>query len=270
MQKGAIDIGNTRVKFLINNSYASFLIDENFEFNLFSFIANALIPNFKQSFNEEVTLDKLTSSLQEYLISTPLLFGISYVNRTNLSKVETTLSKLININLIDIKPIAEKREILWYDIEAGFGIDRALGIIGAMNYSEPPFITVDCGTALTINPVTKDKVSLGGTISAGVFLQLYALTEKAEQLKNIKLSYYNIVSGKDTNHCISSGIIYGIAGTIKNIYYKIVEQEFAEYRNVPVFLTGGASDYIMLALNDWEVELIHNKTLVLEGILKLI
>lgn len=270
MQKGAIDIGNTRVKFLVNSSYASFIIDENFEFNLFYFLADALIPNFLKNIVKEIAIEKLTSFLQEYLTDNPLLFGISYVNKMNLSKVETALSKLNNINLIDIKPIAEKREILWYDIEAGFGIDRALGIIGAMNYSEPPLITVDCGTALTINPVTKDRVSLGGTISAGVFLQLYALLEKAEQLKNVKLSYYDIVSGKDTNHCISSGIIYGMAGAIKNIYYKIVEQEFAEYDYIPVFLTGGASDLITPALSDWEIELIHNKTLVLEGILKLI
>jgi len=268
---GAIDIGNSRAKILINGQVGSFVFNEMLEETIYDFLLNSLLEGKEWDFvknNSEI--EEVLNYLLSNILQQEIILGMSYVNSENKKKIEDIFKHFTGLKLIDIKLIAERQELLKYDLYAGYGIDRALGIIGAMGYSEPPFITVDCGTALTINPVTKDCIALGGTIGACAYLQLDVLQEKAEQLKNVKLEYNERVSGLNTSHCISSGIIHGIAGGIKNIYYKIVEQEFEGNDSLPVFITGGASDLIYRALSDWEVEPVLNKNLVLEGILRLI
>jgi pantothenate kinase type III len=268
---GAIDIGNSRAKMLINGQVGSFVFNDMFEDTIYDFLLNSLFEgteweNVKNNSEIEDALNYLFSNI----LQQEIILGVSCVNSENKKKIEELFQHFSGLKLIDIKPIAERQELLRYDVYAGYGIDRALGIIGAMGYSEPPLITVDCGTALTINPVTKDCVALGGTIGACAYLQLDILQEKAEQLKNVKLEYNERVSGLNTSHCISSGIIHGIAGGIKNIYNKIVEQEYEGNDSVPVYITGGASDLIYSALKDWEIKPVLNKNLVLEGILRLI
>ncbi|MCL5991518.1 MAG: type III pantothenate kinase [Bacteroidetes bacterium] len=235
----AIDIGNSRVKVKSGKKSIAFEYDNNWERHVKSFLIQ---------FTNDV-----------------LLIGYSSVNPLMLKLLLPSLKK-INAIVIDIKNMVEKQTLLEYKHIKGIGIDRVLGMLGAMSFIKPPFITVDCGTAITINAVNKQGKCLGGTIMAGLATQLNSLTQRASALNTVELKHPKKTAGKDTKSAMSSGIITGTAGALKEIIRRIEKEEFSS-KQVPIIITGGESVYVFRGLKKERSKTYLNKDLVLDGIL---
>jgi type III pantothenate kinase len=239
MKSAAIDIGNSRVKILSEeHGFAVFPIGELGESwfgELCSYIESHTPPYAWaiSSVNSDVEMEVIDFLIEHSSTLTPAEFIISHQTLIDTSHVE------------------------------GVGSDRIFGLIGALQYAVPPFITVDCGTAITINYLDDNRVFRGGAILAGLSTQLRALEHFTSQLPLLVPQYDDAPFGTTTSQAMNLGTLWGTTGAIKEIIARIVSS--AEMQSIPVILTGG--DYQLMASTVSEMEVIISPNLVVEGIL---
>jgi len=101
------------------------------------------------------------------------------------------------------------------------GQDRLVNAYAARMIYQKPIIVVSCGTAITIDAVSKDKTYLGGLIMPGLNLLLTVLNEKTARLPLIKLAAPGGLFGRDTKSSILNGVVLGTAGAVDNLIKKI-------------------------------------------------
>ena len=119
------------------------------------------------------------------------------------------------------------------------------------------------GTATTVSVIDKQGNYAGGMIIPGVGLSLEALSNQASQLPHISLDAPPQIIGKNTTHCMQSGIIFGTAAMLDGIIDRIA----ADLEEMPTLLaTGGLAGMIVKHCNH---SIIYDDKLMLKGLLSL-
>lgn len=234
----AVDIGNSAIKLYGNGELLRFSYRSKWEDDL------------------KIILSGLSNRL--------CLFVVSSVNKEKYEIFESLLSLHHNFKIVKANELIAKQQIIDLSLLQGIGNDRILGLIGAKHYAEPPIMTIDCGTATTINLLNENNVCVGGAILPGVFTQFRSLTENTSALKKIKLKQVESYFGKNTNDAISSGILNGTIGLIKDFIYQAKTE--LNCNSINIFLTGGNSIWIADKLLSYDSTIQHRTTLVLDGL----
>lgn len=237
----AVDIGNSAIKFYLNGQ----------------------LLRFSYRTNWEESINSLLRSLSQRLC----LFVISSVNTEKYDSLIDKITVYSTFRTALVSNLLLDQKFVDISLVKGIGNDRILGIIGAMRYSAPPLLTIDCGTATTINLVDENRVFQGGAILPGIFTQFRSLIESTSALKKIKLIKVDEPWGKITNEAISSGILYGTIGTIKEFINSA--KDTLNSSEFSIFVTGGNSIWIADKLKDWNPKINHILTLTQEGIINL-
>ncbi len=237
----AIDIGNSNIKAIIESKKIS--CDYSIDW------INKISVFFENNLSKNSIIG--VSSVQ------PERFNQLFDKLKDSYKIITADELLKNQNFIDFNEIK------------GIGNDRLLGLIGGLTKFSPPFITIDCGTAITINVLDEKKKCLGGVILAGIQTQLEALSIKTAQLNKIDLFLENNIIGKNTESALRNGIIKGVVGSILYIIENIIKQ-YNFNKNINLILTGGTSKIILPLLEKSHLKILFEENLVLNGILSLI
>ena len=118
------------------------------------------------------------------------------------------------------------------------GADRLVNTIAAYDRYGGDLIVVDFGTATTLDVVAHDGAYIGGAIAPGINLSLDALHHAAAHLPRIDVTMPPHVLGRNTVHCMQSGIYWGYVGLIEGIASRIAAERGREIR---VIATGGLS-----------------------------
>lgn len=146
------------------------------------------------------------------------------------------------------------------------GIDRILGAIAAnvRRRANTPALTVDVGTAITINRIDEAGSFRGGAILPGYRLMGLALHEHTAKLPAIRVEDLEIAKttrfpGQNTRVAIICGIRAAIAGAVEHVVDRLGDLESCDY-----FVTGG--DALLLLHDVDRIPFVHVPTLVLEGI----
>ena len=146
------------------------------------------------------------------------------------------------------------------------GIDRLLGAVAAngRRRANTQALTVDVGTAVTINHIDGDGNFLGGAILPGYRLMGLALHEHTARLPAIAVEDIEIAKlarfpGQNTHAAIACGIRAAVAGAVEHIVNRLGDLESCDY-----FATGG--DAPLLLRDIARIPLVYVPTLVLEGI----
>jgi len=121
------------------------------------------------------------------------------------------------------------------------GADRLLNASAGFNKYKSPLIIIDFGTATTFDVISGKGEYLGGAIAPGLMLSLDALTEKAFKLPRIDLEKPPTVVGKNTPHCMQSGVVYGYAGMVDSMVERISNELGYQLK---VIATGGLAKLI--------------------------
>jgi len=253
MKLVAIDVGNSHTKILMNDKIFILNYDKNFE-------------------------DELRKILTVTEINSENKIIISSVNSEKTKEINSVFDEL-KISFENANNYLTVQKIIDFSEISGIGNDRKLGIIGATNFAKPPFITVDCGTTITVNVVSQDLKCLGGIIFPGLKTQAKSLKTWTSQLPQIEInnqifdSKKNIFSaGKNTVDAITVGILSSTSGGIISFINSTVEENFLT--NVSIIFTGGngslmqeiCSDYFSKSKNSSISEITVVPNLVLEGI----
>lgn len=121
------------------------------------------------------------------------------------------------------------------------GADRLVNSVAAMEKYGCPVITVDLGTAITLDVVSAAGAYIGGAIAPGLVVSMETLFSRTAKLPQIALDPPDSVIGSNTKKAIQSGIVYGYVGLVD----ALVERIWAELgQQTPVVATGGHAEIL--------------------------
>lgn len=127
------------------------------------------------------------------------------------------------------------------DDPAEVGADRLVNSVAAVEKHGCPLVTVDLGTAITLDVVSAERAYIGGAIAPGLAVSMETLFSRTAKLPQIVLTPPECVIGRNTRHAIQSGIVYGYVGLVDSL----VERIFGELgTRAPVVATGGHAEIL--------------------------
>ena len=141
------------------------------------------------------------------------------------------------------------------------GADIIVNSVSAFNKYGGPIVVIDFGTATTFDIVTEKCELLGVVIAPGIKTSLEGLVNKTAQLSMIELDAPKTVIGKNTKHCMQSGIIFGFAGLVDSILKRIKKELGIE--KIKVVATGGLGEIIAKEVDSISIV---DRTLTLDGL----
>jgi type III pantothenate kinase len=155
-----------------------------------------------------------------------------------------------SLNNIDILPFIISKDSEFnlkidYSSPETLGIDRLCSAEGAYFLNNQKrvlrkrhlIITIDFGTATTLNVVTYPGVFSGGIIAPGIDLMFRSLSKDTAQLPLAYQTDYVNVIGKSTRESIASGVMNSVAGLLKLTLRRIKEELKPE--KIYIYVTGG-------------------------------
>ena len=117
------------------------------------------------------------------------------------------------------------------------GGDLISNAVAAYELYGGPCITIDFGTATSLGAINEKGEFLGGAICPGIKLAVEALSERTAKLPRIELTKPETVIGKNTVHCMQSGIVYGYIGQIEYLVRRMKAEIGSD--KTKVIATGG-------------------------------
>ena len=245
----AIDIGNTNIKYGV-------------------FDGDSLKASFRVSSRMSRTADEYGSVLVGLLADRGIVKGD--IDGIIISSVIPALNYTMchmceyffGISPIMVGPGIKTGLNIKADNPKEVGADIIVNSVSAFKKYGGPIIVIDFGTATTFDVITEDCELLGVVIAPGIKTSLEGLATKTAQLPMVELDAPKTVIGKNTKHCMQSGIIFGFAGLVDSILYRI-KKELKIDKDIKVVATGGLGEIIAK-----EVKAINkvDRTLTLDGL----
>ena len=239
-----IDVGNSRVKIHHDDVFLSFPYDKEWK------------KNVQHHFRDHVS--------RRYLI------GLSSVNPKQTTAIVKVLQRIPGHLVINAHSLLMRNDqLLSLGKVENAGIDRMLGAIGAMTKAQPPIITVDCGTAVTVNLVSADHFFLGGVIFAGLSPQLFGLAKQTAAIPESKYVPPTNNMGVNTMQCLMAGVTSSVIGGVLRTVRAYMADEL-KLKDVSVIVTGGESQQVLEALKAEGFRTEFHQHMVTDGILALL
>lgn len=129
------------------------------------------------------------------------------------------------------------------------GIDRWLAVIAAHQlYHDQTAIVIDCGTAITVDAVTREGQHHAGPIIPGRQMMFQALATSTSDLNDVSENKQaSSVIVDNTQKAIVSGVNFAISSALDTVVaelrQKLIEQNGAN--KTLIIVTGGAAETVM-------------------------
>ncbi|MGB9428992.1 MAG: type III pantothenate kinase [Gammaproteobacteria bacterium] len=125
-----------------------------------------------------------------------------------------------------------------YHDPAQLGADRWAAVIAAYAKYGGPVCVVGCGTAITVDTVTRTGRHLGGLIAPGIGVMHRALAAATAALPGDQGNMIELYA-RDTRAAVTSGIVYAATGFVERATAEIRAQHG---NNLSILLTGGDAE----------------------------
>ncbi|MBD3635155.1 MAG: type III pantothenate kinase [Methylophaga sp.] len=147
-----------------------------------------------------------------------------------------------------------------YDEPEKLGVDRWLSLIAARQHARQAQCVIDCGTAMTIDIVSKTGQHQGGMILPGLSLMRSSLAANTDALtEDLGEKEFNTLA-TNTFSAIHAGTLYSVSATLERIISDL-KQTFNN--QVRFIITGGDAEQLLPLLPD---DLNHYPDIVLKGL----
>ncbi|MBQ9979583.1 MAG: type III pantothenate kinase [Oscillospiraceae bacterium] len=123
------------------------------------------------------------------------------------------------------------------DNPAQLGSDLVAGAVGALAQYPTPMVIIDFCTATTFSVIDARSNYLGGSIAPGLDISMKALSSSASLLNQITLEAPKNAICTNTEECMKSGVVYGMASMVDGMIDRI-EKELGE--NIKSIVATGA------------------------------
>ena len=147
-----------------------------------------------------------------------------------------------------------------YESPEKLGVDRWLALIAVRQHARQATCVIDCGTAITIDIVTKAGQHQGGLILPGLNLMRTALTSNTDALNEQSDNKEFKVLATNTYSAIQAGTLYSVTATLE----RIIDDLKQSFNNrIRFIVTGGDAETLLPLLND---NVAHYPDIVLKGL----
>ena len=120
------------------------------------------------------------------------------------------------------------------------GKDRLAAAIGAYSlYKNQNVLSIDMGTAIKFDFITKKGEYLGGSISPGLYLRFKSLHTFTAKLPLVEYNNVHKLIGTDTETSILSGVMNGAIAEINTF----IGEYKSRYSDLKIIISGGESIY---------------------------
>ncbi len=120
------------------------------------------------------------------------------------------------------------------------GQDRLVTAYAASIVYGTPVLTIDFGTAVTFDVVSKQNLYVGGLILPGIKMSLESLHKKTAFLPEVEFKKAKEFIGKNTKDSIRSGMVYGYVSICEGLIKRFKKK----FRALKVVATGGDAKLI--------------------------
>lgn len=217
----------------------------------------------------EQTLIKFISTLKNYSFSQAAICSVVPTTTKNLV---TRIKEEFNGSPFIIAKDSRFNLENEYKTPETLGLDRLCSAEGAFflfknseqfkEYKEQVYIlTVDFGTATTINIIEYFGKFIGGLISPGIEMMFDSLNKRTAQLPDVSISDFDSLIGNSTNSSIASGIVSSAVGMIEKTIKYLKRERSA--KDIFIYITGGNAKKIIPHLN---FDFVYEENLVLYGV----
>jgi type III pantothenate kinase len=111
-----------------------------------------------------------------------------------------------------------------YENPREVGADRIVNGVAAYERFRGGLVVVDFGTATTFDCVSPKGEYLGGVIAPGIQISADALFARAAKLPRVEIAKPPRVVGRNTQHSMQSGIVYGYVGLVDGLVDRLIEE----------------------------------------------
>jgi len=127
-----------------------------------------------------------------------------------------------------------------YTSPGTLGVDRVAMAVGVFMANPGMNNLVVClGTCITYNFIQKNTTFRGGAISPGMNMRLKAMHHFTDRLPDVSPEGDLLLLGYDTETCMRSGTIFGIAAEVDGM----ISEYAAQYPDFNAVLTGGDAPF---------------------------
>jgi len=141
--------------------------------------------------------------------------------------IKNACKKYFSMNPFILEPGVKTGLKINYRNPVEVGADRIANAIAATHlYPKKDLMIIDLGTATTFCAITKNKEYLGGSIIAGLRLNMEALETNTAKLPSVEIIAPKDALGRSTVESIQSGLFYGHLGQMKEISNRITKECF--------------------------------------------
>lgn len=140
------------------------------------------------------------------------------------------------------------------------GVDRWLAMISARQHARQASCIIDCGTAITIDIVTKLGEHQGGMILPGLTLMREALTNNANNLNEVAEDSNFKTLAINTQSAIQAGTLYTVTASLERVIDDL-NQQFDD--RIRFIITGGDAEILMPLL---PTSIVYYPDIVLKGL----
>ncbi|HET7395675.1 MAG TPA: type III pantothenate kinase [Gammaproteobacteria bacterium] len=147
-----------------------------------------------------------------------------------------------------------------YRDPARLGVDRWMALIGAFNRHDAPACVIDCGTAITLDAITREGKHLGGLIAPGINAMRHALAGTGAEIEEDAGDGATVIFAHDTHAAVAGGALNAAVGLIERVSARMTAKLGS---STTCLLTGGDAARVLPCLQEG-YRLVPN--LVLEGL----
>ncbi len=189
-----------------------------------------LLDNWRISTSTERTRDEYIILLQEFLRSLEAdrreVSGmmISCVVPPILNELLGLASKYFHFRPLVVGPGIKTGLPILLDNPREVGADRIVNAVAAYQKHKQAMVIIDFGTATTFDCVSVKGEYIGGVIAPGMHISMEALCQRASKLPRVELRRPREVVGKNTVHCMQSGIVYGYLSLVEGLVLRIKDE----------------------------------------------
>jgi len=225
----AIDVGNTNIGFG--------LID-----------GTRLVHQFRAETNRNRTADEYAVIVRQLLAmhsvepSSVKAAIIASVVPALTEPMGALVKRAFGIDALVVGPGIKTGMSILYENPREVGADRIGNAVAAYERFKNGLIVVDFGTATTFDCVTPKGEYMGGVIAPGIQISADALFARAAKLPRVEIARPPKVVGRNTQHSMQSGIVYGYVGLVDGLVDRLVEE--MAFSPCHVIATGGLARLI--------------------------
>lgn len=157
--------------------------------------------------------------------------------------LRNALVTLTGLQPVVVEPGTRTGMPLRVDNPREVGADRIVNALGAVARFGAPVITVDFGTATTVDLIGREGEYRGGAIAPGVTIAAEALVSATAALRRVDVAAPPHVVGRSTVEAIQSGLVYGYAGLVDGLIGRMLADPGSE--DAPVVATGGLAETVI-------------------------